>query len=270
MESEAGSPSNRLSNNTAQESSPAPQQKKWLKRLKLALCIIAAIIIIGFGAFFIYASDYYHDKDVSGQNLISTEQVQVQQESDYLAFGDPSSERALIFYPGAKVEFSAYSPLMRQLAEEGYLCIIVRMPFNFAFFDVGAATRIIAQFPDVSHWWIGGHSLGGSMAASHAARNASDFEGVLLLGSYSADDLSSTQLVVCSIYGSNDEVLNHDRLIESRALLPSGFIEHVIEGGNHAYFGNYGQQDGDGIATITPEEQWAETTLVTSQAMSSP
>ncbi|MCF0238629.1 MAG: hypothetical protein HUK24_08520 [Sphaerochaetaceae bacterium] len=38
--------------------------------------------------------------------------------------------------------------------------------------------------------------------------------------------------------------------------MPSIWKEFVIEGGNHSGFGSYGHQKGDGISTITKEEQW--------------
>ena len=160
-------------------------------------------------AFFAYASDSYHDLDANHRNLVSTETLPVQQGDNYLAFGDPNAAVGLVFYPGAKVEYSAYAPLMRDLAERGYLAVVVQMPFNFAFFDINAADRVRADFPDVGTWWVGGHSLGGSMAAQYAVDHAGDGtrEGLVLLGSYSASDLSSTNLGAISLYGSNDQVL---------------------------------------------------------------
>lgn len=143
---------------------------------------------------------------------------------------------AFVFYPGAKVEYSAYAPLMRDLAERGYLAVVVQMPFNFAFFDINAADRVRADFPDVGTWWVGGHSLGGSMAAQYAVDHAGDgtLDGLVLLGSYSASDLSSTNLGAISLYGSNDQVLNRAKLEDNADLLPKGAETVEIEGGNHA------------------------------------
>ena len=113
-----------------------------LAALAILLCVLAA-------AFFAYASDSYHDLDANHRNLVSTETLPVQQGDNYLAFGDPNAAVGLVFYPGAKVEYSAYAPLMRDLAERGYLAVVVQMPFNFAFFDINAADRVRADFPDV-------------------------------------------------------------------------------------------------------------------------
>lgn len=112
---------------------------------------------------------------------------------------------------------------------------------------------------DYEHWYIGGHSLGGAMAADYAAGHSSAFDGLVLLASYSAKDLSDASFPVLSIYGSEDGVLNMDKVESSRKFMPQVYGEHVITGGNHAWFGSYGEQKGDGTATISHEEQWQET-----------
>lgn len=227
------------------------------RKLVVVLAALATLLCMLAVAFFAYASDYYHDADADHRNLASTETLPVQQGRNYLAFGNQDAEIGFVFYPGAKVEYSAYAPLMRDLAERGYLAVVVQMPFNFAFFDINAADRVRADFPNVDAWWVGGHSLGGSMAAQYAADHAGDaaLDGLVLLGSYSASDLSGTNLGVISLYGSNDRVLNRAKLADSVSLLPEGAETMEIEGGNHAGFGAYGPQDGDGEATITATDQ---------------
>lgn len=237
----------------------APRRKpRTLVVLLVALGILLCVLV---AAFLAYASDSYHDLDANHRNLVSTETLPVQQGDGYLAFGDPNAEIGLVFYPGAKVEYSAYAPLMRDLAERGYLAAVVQMPFNFAFFDINAADRVRADFPAVETWWVGGHSLGGSMAAQYAADHADDgaLDGLVLLGSYSASDLSDTDLGAISLYGSNDQVLNRAKLEDNAHLLPKGAETVEIEGGNHASFGTYGPQNGDGEASITPAEQQTQT-----------
>ncbi len=250
---------------TDQEASARP--RRWTKRLAIIFAAIASLIVLGLIAFFVYASIYYHDLDTENVYQISTTEIPVTQGSNYLAFGDTDSDSALVFYPGAKIEYSAYSPLMRELAAKGHLCVVVEMPFNFAFLDSDAARDVMNQFPLVSRWWIGGHSLGGAMAADYVAAHPSEFEGLLLLGSYSASDLSATDLSVYSIYGSNDLVLNMDSLVTSRGFMPNEYSEQIIEGGNHAYFGNYGEQEGDGKATISAQEQQVQTAQIANEAM---
>lgn len=237
----------------------APRRKP--RTLVVVLVALGILLCMLVAAFLAYASDSYHDLDANHRNLVSTETLPVQQGDGYLAFGDPNAEIGLVFYPGAKVEYSAYAPLMRDLAERGYLAVVVQMPFNFAFFDINAADRVRADFPAVETWWVGGHSLGGSMAAQYAADHADDgaLDGLVLLGSYSASDLSDTDLGAISLYGSNDQVLNRAKLEDNAHLLPKGAETVEIEGGNHASFGTYGPQNGDGEASITPAEQQTRT-----------
>jgi dienelactone hydrolase len=157
------------------------------------------------------------------------------------------------------VEYTAYIPLMKALASEGILGVLVEMPFHLAVLDIDAAEGIREQYPQVEQWYIGGHSLGGSMAAAYLAEEADDFEGLILLGSYSTTDLSETDLSVVSIYGSEDLVMNREKYEENKANLPDEFSEVILDGGCHAYFGMYGAQEGDGTPEISNEEQIALT-----------
>ena len=153
------------------------------------------------------------------------------------------------------MEYTSYLPLMEKISEAGYTCILVKMPFNLAVFNVNAAEKIIKEFPDITNWYIGGHSLGGAMASSFAGNNTEKLKGLVLLGAYPASDLSSTRLALLSIYGEHDQVLNKDKFEKNKAYAPEDTLYIEIPGGNHAYFGSYGQQQGDGAAAITNEEQ---------------
>lgn len=236
-------------------------RKRWPRRLALVLAALALIALAGAAAFAVYASDFYRADGAAQESLASTAALPVAQGDGYLAFGDADASMGIVLYPGAKVEYTAYAPLARDLAERGYLAVVVEMPFNFAFFDIGAADRVRAEFPAVGAWWVGGHSLGGSMAAQYAADRADDpaLAGLVLLGAYTASDLSGTNLDVITVYGSNDQVLNREKLAESAPKLPEGAQTVVIEGGNHAGFGDYGPQDGDGDASIAAADQQEQT-----------
>ena len=225
---------------------------KWLK-----LGVVAVLLLCGIC--WVYAADYYHADDIAVAAMSSAADVTVEQKGNTLVFVPENAETGLIFYPGGKVEYTAYAPLMRALADSGVLGVLVRMPLNLAVLDMNAADGIPEQYPQIKHWYIGGHSLGGSMAASHAAKNTSAYEGLVLLASYSTADLSTFGLSVISIYGSEDGVLNMEKYAECRRNFPTVFEEHIIEGGCHAGFGSYGPQYGDGVPTITGEEQIAET-----------
>jgi len=144
---------------------------------------------------------------------------------------------------------------MKACADKGILCVLIEMPFNLAVLDMNAAEGIMSRYPEIENWYIGGHSLGGSMAASYLSKNVDEFEGLILLGSYSTADLSGTDLDVLSIYGSEDKVMNYEKYTNNKTNLPKDFTEVVIDGGCHAGFGMYGAQDGDGIPIISNEEQ---------------
>lgn len=221
------------------------------------LLILAAAII----ACVVYLGDYYR-ADIPAIQAFLPQGIQWTEEPDgTIVFSpeDPSPDKGFIFYPGGKVEHTAYLPLMQTLSEQGILCVLVKMPFHLAVFDMAAADGIPEQYPGIENWYIGGHSLGGAMAASYVDTHADRYDGLVLLGAYSTADLSDTDLSVLSVYGSEDAVLNRETYEQCRSNLPKTFYETVIEGGCHAYFGAYGAQAGDGIPTVTWEEQIAYT-----------
>ena len=172
-----------------------------------------------------------------------------------VVYAPEKAKTGFVFYPGGKVEHTAYEPLMKACADKGILCVLIEMPFNLAVLDMNAAEGIMSRYPEIENWYIGGHSLGGSMAASYLSKNVDEFEGLILLGSYSTADLSGTDLDVLSIYGSEDKVMNYEKYTNNKTNLPKDFTEVVINGGCHAGFGMYGAQDGDGIPIISNEEQ---------------
>lgn len=225
-----------------------------MKKLKILLISLLCVAVVCGGAVGIYTSDFYRADTVAASATLSSEKVSVTTETDDMVVFKPTDPKCgFIFYPGGKVEYTAYALLMNELAQNGVMCVLLKMPLNLAVLDVGAADIVFDMFPEISSWYIGGHSLGGSMAASYASENADKLKGVVLLASYSTADLNSTDLKVASIYGSNDGVLNMEKYSEYKLNLPENTIEAVIDGGCHAFFGNYGTQDGDGTPTITAE-----------------
>ena len=229
-----------------------------LKHKRKPFIIITSVVLaiaILIGACAIYLGDYYRaDHEAIGAFL--TQGTTWEEGPDgTIVFEPDGATTGLIFYPGGKVEHRAYIPLMQACAEQGILCVLVEMPFNLAVLDINAADGIQEQYPQVQNWYIGGHSLGGSMAATYLEKNAEDYEGLILLGSYSTTDLSQSDLDVLSIYGSEDKVMNREKYEESKVNLPEGFTEVILDGGCHAYFGMYGPQDGDGTPTISNEDQ---------------
>ena len=226
------------------------------RRLLITLAVILSLVALAVGAAAIYLGDYYRaDEAALAAYPPAAGITESVTEGGDIVVAPASADVGLIFYPGGKVEHRAYLPLCRALAERGILCVIVEMPFRLAVLDVDAADGIPEQYPSVKSWYIGGHSLGGSMAASFAAKNAEDFRGLVLLASYSTADISETPLSVLSVYGSEDGVLNMEKYEKYSHKLPHDFEEYVIEGGCHAYFGVYGAQSGDGTPSITNKKQ---------------
>ena len=220
-----------------------------------AISIVLVLAIIA-GVCAGYVGDYYRaDQNAievfASMNAVSTELL----DDGTFVFKPENATKGFVFYPGGKVEYTAYQPLMAACAQQGILCVLVEMPFNLAVLDINAADGIQEQYPEIEKWYIGGHSLGGSMAASYLADHIDDYDGLILLGSYSTADLSETDLDVLSVYGSEDKVMNRVKYDENKSNLPSNLIEVVIEGGCHAYFGMYGAQEGDGKPMISNEEQ---------------
>lgn len=231
--------------------------KMTLKRLLTAVLVV---LLCAVGAGYLYVSDYYRADELAIEALSGSGTVSVYETGDGMTvFAPEQAETGFIFYPGGKVEYTAYAPLLRGLAEEGIICVAVKMPLNLAVLDVNAADGVREQFASVETWYIGGHSLGGSMAASHAAEHTEEYEGLILLAAYSTADLRKSGLEVLSLYGSADGVLNMEKYGQYRSNLPADTMEAVIQGGNHAQFGSYGPQDGDGAASVSAEEQLAQT-----------
>lgn len=228
---------------------------QYKKGKKLWIVLGVLVLIFGIGTVW-YLSDAYEPQKTAIEALKSTNDVTVIEGDDYISFEpmENKTSSGLIFYQGGKVEEEAYAPLMKNLAEKGISVYLVRMPFNLAVFNSGAAEEVLTEHEEINNWYLSGHSLGGVMAASFVEKQPEEFEGVIFLASYPAGDFSATSIDTLSIYGTNDEVLNEEAYFEAFDSLPSG-KSAVIEGGNHAQFGNYGHQKGDGTAIISVEEQ---------------
>ena len=228
------------------------QAKKSLKqRLRMAAIITLAVLAVLTGGFFWYASDYYRAEDTALAVLAQEDGITVR---DNLTILSPSypTDTAVIFDPGAKVEGAAYLPLLDQLRQTGVTCILVEMPFHMAIFDPDAALDVIPQFPEIRHWYIAGHSMGGAMASQFASSHPDQADGLILLGAYLYGDYPPEDTL--TIYGS----LNQS--VEDKIDYTENIVE--IEGGNHAQFGNYGPQKGDLPAGISAEEQQRQTVEV--------
>lgn len=221
-------------------------EKKHCKHrgLKIFFTSLLGLIVISFIGFFIYAADYYKAEDVATTVMEGDSGIKVQGDLTILSPSVPT-DTALIFYPGAKVEHTAYLPILEKLKRQGITCILVKMPFNMAIFDSDAADKVMEELPNIENWYIGGHSMGGAIASSYASKNPHKVKGLILLGAFIYGDYPPEDAL--TVYGTfNSELEKYIDYTENIV---------VIEGGNHAQFGNYGEQKGDPKATITSEEQ---------------
>lgn len=229
-------------------------------KILIAIVIVLAVAVAGF---VIWGSTPLGPMPEALAAMESDAAVEVVTEP-WLSFlpTEGAQSAGLIYYPGGRVDPRSYAPMARAIAEAGYPVVIVPMPLNLAVFGVDRAADVIAAYPQVERWAIGGHSLGGSMAASFIRNNPDQIDGLLLVASYPAgsDDLSGfTGLATHSVSATEDGLATPDEIEASRLMLPAATIWLPIQGGNHAQFGYYGDQPGDGTATISREEQHRQT-----------
>lgn len=229
---------------------------KWVVRSLL----IVTLLVAGLWVYDNYLSPFPATGDVA-QALVSGDLVIVHND-DNLEF-EPQAvvDKGLILYTGARVDPEAYANVARGVAEGGVLVVVVKHPLNYPILGVSAAEDVIQAHPDITSWYIGGHSLGGAMAAEFAQSNQR-IAGLVLMGAFPGDsaNLSLRNLGTLVIYGSEDGLATPDEVEEKAASrLPDSAEFHEIVGGNHAQFGSYGSQDGDGLASITAADQQGST-----------
>lgn len=241
--------------------------KRWLPRILATIGLLSAVAAI---AFIVWGSTPQPATEAALQALVSDSAVVVTTDA-WITFSPAGQtvRAGLIVYPGGHVDPRAYAPLARSIAARGYQVVIVPMPLALAVLAPDRAQEVLAANPTISTWAIGGHSLGGAMAARFAYTHLDVVDGLVLWAAYPAatNDLSSFPGVVASIYGTRDGLSTGDKIEASRRLLPAETRWWAIEGGNHAQFGDYGVQSGDGLPTVTASEQQAQAAAVTLAAL---
>ncbi|NMC05164.1 MAG: alpha/beta hydrolase [Candidatus Lokiarchaeota archaeon] len=239
---------------------------KWksLSRGKKAGILILLFLGGGVLGFVIWAETPNPPMQEALDALVSDSQVTVST-SPYITFMPVGSSPStgFVIYPGGRVDERAYAPAARTIAEAGYLVVIVPMPLNLAVFGLEKGREVVSAHPGIVKWAIGGHSLGGAMAAELVAKDPGLFDGIVFWASYPSSDLSSLGISVLSISASNDGLSTPDKIAASHAKLPASATFYEIVGGNHAQFGWYGEQQGDNAATITRAVQQAQITAQT-------
>ncbi|HMP01563.1 MAG TPA: alpha/beta fold hydrolase [Gemmatales bacterium] len=239
---------------------------------KLRSFLLLAATILGFGIARASIADeteaeryLFPAKDVDPAVLKSNDQVVVTQTAQDWSFtpakgGSPS---ALLFFPGGGVEPVAYAPLARAIAADGWAVYVVKLPGKTTAAElhrqnaIALGKSVMSSKPEIKHWVVAGHSMGGSIAARFVHEEPSLFRGLILIGTtHPRDfDLSGFTGEVTKVYGTEDKVAQQAQSEANRRLLPARTTWVRVEGGNHAQFGSYGLQPGDGRATISREEQ---------------
>ncbi len=233
-----------------------------MRKLYKILIIVLLVVLVVFAGFIVWAETPPSPMQQAINALKSDSNVTVIS-GQWLTFKPTNANYTigLIIYPGGRVDYRSYAPLAHAIANEGYLTVIVPMPLNLAVFGANAANDVITSHPEITSWAIGGHSLGGTMAAQFAYQNPSKIEGLVLWAAYpaSGNNMSSYKLQVTTIQGSNDGLVSTSQIQSSLEMLPLTTVYVEIQGGNHAQFGYYGDQSGDNPATITRELQQNQT-----------
>ncbi len=223
-------------------------KKKSVKKIVLGLIVF--FVLLGFGAI-IYVNDYYAASDYV-EVLMEENNSRITRQGQYISIqpqGISDEKVGMIFYPGGKVEAIAYMPLLLQLADRGIRSVLVEMPGNLAVLDMNAANDVFGMYEDIDQWYIAGHSLGGAMASQYMEKNHQKVQGMILLGAYPVNNAPVDSLV---IYGTHDLLLDLEQVKRADEI-------YEIKDGNHAYFGDYGEQEDDGKAKISHEQQQKET-----------
>ncbi|MCP4140800.1 MAG: alpha/beta hydrolase [Chloroflexi bacterium] len=242
-------------------------KKSMIKARRWLLSLIVALIIWAFIWGIQWATFARPPLPEAVAALESDDLVEVSKEP-WLNFSpvEEAPTTGFIFYPGGRINPQGYASLMNPIAAKGYLIVIPVMPINMAIFDSDVADEIIAYYPDIDHWVIGGHSVGGTAAAIYADKNPDLIDGLAIWASYPADnsDISGTDIPVLSIYGGEELRVNDTSIGERKHLLPEDTVYIRIEGGDHHQFGAYEIEAEEHLATISRKyqhEQIIEATL---------
>lgn len=230
------------------------------KLLSILLAAVCSIVLLIFAALYCYLEifPYHAGNTVNAYAEVYTDVRIEESDSNVIKISpvhDMDTAVGIVFYPGARVEYTAYIPLLAGIAKEGYTCYLIRMPFNLATLGSEKALRIIGSDPDISSWYISGHSAGGLAAMTFAEKHAELIDGFIEISARPKRDLSSLDLKALVICGSLDLLDMQDEVDELHDRFPKDTEYLKIEGANHAQFGDYGKQQFDKDAEISAEEQ---------------
>ncbi|SHH71460.1 alpha/beta hydrolase [Clostridium grantii] len=235
--------------------------KKWSKKKKILLGLLVIFLAIS-GYVANYLSFSYKADEQALQAMVTDTKVIVENLDDRIVLKpiDEDIKAGFIFYPGGQVEPESHAYTGYEIAKNGYMVVIPKMPFNLAIFGINRSNEIMNDFPEIDKWYQGGFSLGGAMSCVYAKENFAKLQGLILYAGYTTEkyDLSQTDIKVKSISAELDGLATKEKINEGKKYMPSDTIYVEIKGGDHTQFGVYGDgqvQKGDNPAEITREEQ---------------
>lgn len=236
------------------------------RRVRVLLTVVALVLVAAIAAWFWPlqgpASTARSTLEHPAAGVVVSETAQS------LTFTPATAARGgLVFFPGARIDPRSYAPLLEPLAAQGYIVEVVKAPFGISLLAENAATSLMARHPDVTRWAVGGHSLGGVAASDYVTGHPSGPRALLLWASYPNQSLADRDVCVTSISGSEDGLSTPAKLDAHRDKLPSSTRYLVIKGANHAAFGDYGPQEGDGVATLPSDRAQQQITDLSAQAL---
>ncbi|WP_413381171.1 alpha/beta hydrolase [Alkalihalobacillus sp. 1P02AB] len=228
----------------------------------IAVTLLLLTIIIGA---IIYLRPYPATQEALMVFQQKSDDYRIEQKNDWYKFEPTSDEiqSTIILYPGGLVKPESYSLLAEELALNQHRVFIIKMPLNLAFLGQDKANPIVDKYQD-EPIFIGGHSLGAVFASRFALEFEEKLDGVFFLASYpdKKGSLRSTSLPSILLTASEDKVINKKNLEQASDFFSKEHHHFIIEGGNHAYFGSYGQQSGDGESLISTEVQRRHTVML--------
>lgn len=231
-----------------------------LRRVRRVAVGVAVVIVLAVLAFLVYSNMVMMGDRAAAIAAWRNPAVTITS-TDHSIVLEPTGEASgsgLVFIPGAKVDPYAYMYKLSGIVESSGVTVVITKPIlNLAFFDQRPLSLFEGDAPDVSRWFVGGHSLGGVRACQLAESGGGNdaVAGLVLFGSYCANDLSGSGLDVLSIGGSDDGLSTAAKISAASAMLPAQTNFAQVDGLNHAGFGDYGVQPGDGVATLSSEQE---------------
>lgn len=218
-----------------------PKPKKLFIKILAVIGISLITALLIFIGYFIYS---YYNSIEADHGLLEQAKVsdsyQYKNTPGYIGLiPNVSSNRGIIVYPGAFAEPEGYAYVFKYLAQKGVSVFIIKSPLNFALLNTGSASKIISENPNVSKWYVAGHSLGGVAACEFAKSHQAELSGLILMASYCNGNAKNIGLPVLSLSATNDGLTTNQDVEDSRSKLPDDTVFVVIKGGNHTQFGAF-------------------------------